>query len=560
MTELRHAVRKLLRAPTFALSALAAVALGAGLAAPVLGLLRSGALLRLTLASRPDADRLHDASWRAGWTDRLVTPDAVQRAGLEELLTALRPLVGVVIGIACANLVILLLARATARRQEVAIRATLGARPGRLARLLLAEGTVLATAGAAAGMALAAGVGSLLHRSLPRGGGVEGGVLPLLLALGAVAGTALTFSLAPLRGAGRRDLYAELAAGARATPGRHEGEARRVLVVCAVAGSLMLLVCAGLLLRGFRGAGTSAPPGLDPRDTLTYRVDLSRVGDARARAAALASLLARGDSLPGVTGVSAATPGSWLGLGPLDLAHSSTGILTRPGKVGPAQYHSVSPGFFGVHRMRLRHGREFLPADSMGAPRVVVVNDTFARSFFFRDNPVGRRLQLGGIQLGGIQLGGEWYTVVGVVESARAPGIGSGTDPVPALYLSALQHPPVLAGVAVRAPGDAAAARRGFARALAAAPAGVKVLPPGTLEEELARFAAPLRWLSLLFALLAGGAVLLATTGLYGVIAFGVARRTREIGVRMALGARAGAVVRMIVGPVSYTHLTLPTN
>jgi predicted lysophospholipase L1 biosynthesis ABC-type transport system permease subunit len=175
---------------------------------------------------------------------------------------------------------------------------------------------------------------------------------------------------------------------------------------------------------------------------------------------------------------------------------------------------------------------------------VAVINDTFAARLFpsrFPVDPLGKRIQIGGSR-------GEWYTVVGVVPEMRAPGIGSGSAPVPAVYLSTLQHPPAVVSMAVRTAGDPMALLPAVEQAVHAAAPRAALSDATTMERHLARFRAPLAWLAALLATLAAVALLLATSGLRSVMAYNAARRTREIGVRMALGAGTGDVVRMVLG------------
>ncbi|MEW5930500.1 MAG: ABC transporter permease, partial [Gemmatimonadota bacterium] len=354
----------------------------------------------------------------------------------------------------------------------------------------------------------------------------------------------------PVVVAWRRDLRSPLATGGRATAEGGEVLARRALAVAQVAASVVLLTGAGLLLRGFALAGEEegAGPGFDPRDTLTFQLRLPEP-DGRERGLLLAELDRRIGALPGVVDAGAATPGAWLGLGTTDRVQAIClecamypGL--RPTSSALARIHAVSPGFFAALGAPVPRGRELGPGDRDGAPRVAVINDTFAARLFpsrFPVDPLGKRIQLGGAR-------GEWYTVVGVVEEVRAPGIGSGSAPVPAVYLSTLQHPPAVVSVAVRAAGDPMALLPAVEGAVRAAAPRAALSDAMTMERHLARFRAPLAWLAALLAALAAAALLLATSGLHGVMAYDAARRTREIGVRMALGARTGHVVRMVLG------------
>jgi ABC-type antimicrobial peptide transport system permease subunit len=194
-------------------------------------------------------------------------------------------------------------------------------------------------------------------------------------------------------------------------------------------------------------------------------------------------------------------------------------------------------------RVPVLHGREFGPTDTVGAPRVVVVNKAFVNRFYLVDNGIRRN-----VQLHGISVDGPWYTIVGVVEDIRAEGLGSGTEPVPKVYLSALQHPPSGVGLAVRTTGDPMRLFPAVEEAVHFLAPEAKLSGAVTMEQYLARFRAPLRWFAVLLGVLAGVALLLATSGLHSVMSYNVTRRTREIGIRMAVGARAKDITRMVLG------------
>lgn len=544
LRDARYGARALLRSPGFALAALAALVLGVGASAPVLTLLRGDALRRLAAAEAVGAEPVHEADWRAGWTAELRAPARIRHDGVDALLAVLEPLAWVVLGVACINLLLLGVARGATRGHEMSLRAALGAGRGRLAGQLLTEGGMLALAGGAGGALAGAAALPLLGASLPAEpagwptvAGAPGG---LALALAATLGVALACSLLPLRAAGRPDLFRPLTVGGRATPGRHEGAARRALGVVAVAASLVLLTVAGLLMRGSGAVAGDAEPGLDPRGVLTARLDASREGGTERRAALQREALARVQALPGARGAALGSPGAWTGVGAEDRVKVVCGVCYMAGALlpvveGTARHHAVSPGAFGALGVPLVEGRDLAPADTAG----VVINRTFANRLF-----PGSRERLGKK----IRVGEEWYTVVGVVADVRARGVGSGSRPDAALYLSALRHPPPVAELAVRAEGSPRLLLPAVRGAVAGPGTGPTLRDAATLEEVRERLLAPLRWFAALFAGLAAVAVALSAAGLYGVIAHGVARRTREIGVRVALGARTGEVVRLVMG------------
>jgi putative ABC transport system permease protein len=547
--------RILRRAPGFTAAVVLALALGTGFGIPVLGLVQ-GAGLR----AAPYVDPLLRAgvetrSWLPGVTAARQTIPEIQDGALRALLGVLATLALLLLSIALINLLALLLARAAARRPEVALRAVLGGAPWRLAGRLLVEAAVPLAAGGGLGLLVGACVAALLHGSWPGAappwaGPRAGGWIAAAVA-GVFALAWLLAWLSPVGVAWRRELRSFLATGGRSTAGAGEVFTRHALAVVQVAASVVLLTGAGLLLRGFAlaeedGAGL----GFDPRDTLTVQLRFSGLdgqGDPD-RQRLYAELVRRITALPGVVDMGVATLGTWVGLGTTDRV---TAVCLKcqmypgfkPTSSALTRIHAVSPNFFGAVGAPLLRGRDLGLRDADGAPRVAVINDTFAARLFpsrFQVDPLGKQIQIGGSQ-------GEWYTVVGVVDDIRAPGIGSGSIPVPALYLSTLQHPPAVANLAVRTTGDPMELLPAVEAAVHAAAPGAVLSDAMTLERYLERFRAPLGWFAALFSTLAGVALLLATSGLQAVMSYNASRRTREIGVRIALGARTGHVVRMVL-------------
>jgi putative ABC transport system permease protein len=259
--------------------------------------------------------------------------------------------------------------------------------------------------------------------------------------------------------------------------------------------------------------------------------------------------MARVRGVPGVVDTSIATTGAWLGVGATDrvtavCGECATAGMIKPVSDGEARIQAVGPRYFRTLGAPVVSGRELEMRDRAGAPRVAVISTAFAYRLFPNGAPLGKQVQVGGRS-------GEWYTVVGVVGEIHARGIGASSQPVPTLYLSALQHPPGAAGLAVRVHGDPARLASAVQRAVRRAVPGATVTDEMTMDAYLASFAAPLRWFAVVFAALAGAALLLATTGLYAVMAYNVARRTREIGIRMALGAQMGEVLWLILREVT---------
>lgn len=546
----RNASRVLRKTPGFTISVVLALAVGGGLGVPVLGII--AASLRRT---SPYTDPLlreqgEAAEWLPRSTVSQQSLSAIQDEALQSLLGVLLALTVFLLGITLINILTLLLAQATVRRPEIALRAVLGAVRRRLMGDLLVEGLLLVLLAGGLGLLIGTGALSLLTGSWPGGEPPWGSDAVdwrvLVAAVGVFVLVPLLAWTSPVRVVWRHDLRRFLTTGRGSTAGQGEAFVRNVLAVMQMAASVALLASAGLLLRGFVfSPEADRDIGFDPRNTFTAQI---RLPEARGLSSRERHLLYEGvrdriSMLPGVLDTSVASVGGWVGLGTSDLVHALTGNPAAPGSVKPARYHAVSPGFFRMLRVPVLHGREFGPTDTVGAPRVVVVNKAFVNRFYLVDNGIRRN-----VQLHGISVDGPWYTIVGVVEDIRAEGLGSGTEPVPKVYLSALQHPPSGVGLAVRTTGDPMRLFPAVEEAVHFLAPEAKLSGAVTMEQYLARFRAPLRWFAVLLGVLAGVALLLATSGLHSVMSYNVTRRTREIGIRMAVGARAKDITRMVLG------------
>jgi putative ABC transport system permease protein len=470
------------------------------------------------------------------------------------VLLAIFGAVLLMLAIACANVTNLLLARSVARRSELAVRATLGAGRGRLVRQLLTESLLLAMVGGVLGLGLALagirGIVALAPADLPRIDAIRLDTSAFLLALAITTLVGLAVGLIPaLRGA-RPDLRADLHSRGRATGGSHH-LLRRSLVVTEVALALVLLTSAGLLLRSVDRLLSTAP-GFEAANVLTMQIDATDlrfesvtccwVVQERSSDALLESLQSALDAVRAVPGVESAAFTTQL---PLSGDSDTYGVLFESEtRFYPALRYIVTPDWFTTMGIPLLDGRLLDAGDRPGAPEAIVLSESFAKSRFGDRSPIGERLRIGPETS---EPNRPWDIVVGVVGDVKHTSLGLGSSEAVYVALGQWVWVDLDQSLVVRTQGDPALLVPAIRQAITSVNSAPAIARVATMEDLVAASEADRRFVLQVIAIFAVAALVLAALGLYGVIAGSVAERTREIGLRSALGATRANILSLVL-------------
>jgi len=458
--------------------------------------------------------------------------------------------VGLVLLIACANVANLLLARASGREREVALRAALGAGRGRLVRQVLTEALVLAVLGGLAGIFVGSTALQMLLNlhpgNVPRLSEVQLDGTVLTFSFAACAFTGVLFGILPALQLGKPNLSDVLKDGSKSSGGIGRGRVRRLLVISEIALSLMLLLGAGLLIRSFFRL-ENARPGFETANIITMRMNVPlnrypKFEDVIEFTKKLQDTVRR---IPGVESAGSINRLPLSGSGP-QTPYAYDAATEQAWESISADWRVVTPGYFETMGIQLAHGRFFVEQDDLTHPFVVVVDELLANRAWPNQNPVGKRLQVMHFaSFNGPGLDRGYAEVIGVVKHPRVHDLTR--EVREQVYISQYQQPGPLIGLAVRTKSDAGTLTKAVESAVRSLDRGIPVYDVHTMGDSVSDVLAPRRFSLLLLMIFGSLATGLAMVGLYGTIAYSVTQRTQEIGIRMAMGATSYEVSRMVL-------------
>ena len=522
------------------------------------GLTLAQAQARLTaMAAQLRHDFPADYPPQAQWTIEIQPLQETLVGKVRPMLLVLLGAVILIVFIVSLNIANLLLARASGRQQEMAVRLALGASRGRMVRQMLTESMLLSLIGGAAGIATAVGTLGFILRfvpsNVPRLNEVRIDWVVLAFALLISILTGLVFGLAPALHSAKVALSSAIREGGRGSGySTKTGRLRDVLIVSELAFAVILMVGAGLLLRTLRDL-LQENPGFNPTQVVTANTWLGNPNDPKmdpylgipGKATFDRELLRRMKAIPGVelAAITSALPTTNINPNAVGgLANESLAIEDRPVESSQdlhAERIRISPDYFKVLQATLLRGRSFTEGDEDGKPLVAIIDETTARKYWPDRDPLGRRVRIGK------DPSKPWTTVVGIVKDIKSDGLD--IDGVPHIYVSTYQDPSKQVNVVLRTSLPAALLEPQIRHEIQSIDPGLPVFNVSSMNDILDRSLASRRFSADLVGGFAGVALVLASIGIYGLLAFMVGQRSREIGLRMALGARPADILKLIV-------------